>query len=153
MSDDIELPGFGQFLTNEGDDGTGHTDADKLVRIRDAVAEYRSGDIFSDEAFIRICAIVDSPSATPVEPRGEFAGQSDGTPPSNPRGPADEPCPTCDWYVTGCDHCCGSRSHTVWYGQRPRCVLPSQHGGKYHRATVRDFGGTVAPVVWQNERP
>lgn len=38
----------------------------------------------------------------------EFTGQT-GTPPSNPRGPSDEPCPTCDAHVDGCDHCCGVR--------------------------------------------
>jgi hypothetical protein len=41
------------------------------------------------------------------QPEG-FTGQTDA-PPSNPRGPSDEPCPTCDAYVDGCDHCCGVR--------------------------------------------
>lgn len=67
MTDADKLPGFGQFLTDEGEDGTGQTDAYKLARIREEVTSWRMYGM-PDDRLEEIEDFLDSPPAVPGEP-------------------------------------------------------------------------------------
>ncbi|WP_134667877.1 hypothetical protein [Amycolatopsis sp. CFH S0078] len=102
----------------------------KLADIRAVLAENYNPNLerwrFPGEVLDLIRAVLDR------EPGREepFSGQSDGTPPSNPRGPDDERCPTCDHYVSGCDHCCGPEP----------APAPPDRSGRWVAGDLQPFG-------------